>query len=381
MNEALNTLLAAGQSAWLDDMGRGLIASDELEAMIAQGLRGATSNPTIFAKAIAHGSDYDAEIAELDDVSLDTEALFWKIAIRDVRDALDLFRPVYDASGGADGFVSLEVAPRLAHDSQGTIAMAKDLWQKIDRPNLMIKIPGTVEGAAAIEDCTAAGLNINVTLVFSVGMFDVAARAYAAGLQQRLERGEAIDTISSANSLFISRIDSAVDPILEARIARGESLSDLLGEAGLAIATLCYQRYAGIFNGIGFAALRERGARAQRPLWASTGTKNPAYADLKYVEPLIAANTISTMPRATLAAFLEHGVVRPKPAGDAEAAQSIAHRFAMANISLEEVSRKLQNDGIAKFDDSFSQLLDALARKARALRSNKTPARTNERRL
>ncbi|MEO7201410.1 MAG: transaldolase [Candidatus Tumulicola sp.] len=374
MNKILRELLAAGQSAWLDDMGRGLIASGELQTMIVEGLRGATSNPTIFAKAIAHGSDYDAEIAQFDEQGLDTEALFWKVAIRDVQDALDLFRPVYEATEGTDGFVSLEVSPRLAHDSHGTIVMAKDLWQKVDRPNLMIKIPGTTAGAAAIEDCTAAGLNINVTLVFSVDTFDMAARAYVAGLQARLERGDPIDTIASANSLFVSRIDSAIDTILDAKIARGESLSALLGEAGVATARLCYQRYLDIFDGADFAALRDHGAHAQRPLWASTGTKNPAYAELKYVESLIGANTINTLPRGTLAALLDHGIVRPEAVADVREARATAQMFAEANISLEETARKLQDDGIAAFNDSFTQLLDVLAKKTQALR--RSPKRT-----
>ncbi len=375
MNETLRKLLGAGQSVWLDDMGRALITSGDFQMMIVQGLRGATSNPTIFAKAITHGSDYDAEIEELDDQAPEVEGLFWKIAIRDVQDALDLFRPVYDAANKTDGFVSLEVSPRLARDTQGTILMAKDLWQRVDRPNLMIKIPGTIEGAAAIEECTAAGLNVNVTLVFSVEMYDMAARAYVAGLQKRLERDDAIDTISSANSLFVSRIDTAIDPILKSRIARGEPLEGLLGKAGLANVKLCYQRYLDIFTGADFATLRAHGARVQRPLWASTGTKNPTYEDLKYVEPAIGTNTINTMPRATLSALLDHGIVTPQTVvEDVQAARAVVEDLAKAGISLKETARELQDDGIAAFDNSFVRLLDALKEKAQTLRStNRIP--------
>lgn len=375
MNQTLRKLLDAGQSVWLDDMGRALITSGEFQSMIAQGIRGATSNPTIFAKAITHGSDYDAEIAEFGDQGLDGEALFWKIAIHDVQDALDLFRPIYDASSGTDGFVSLEVSPRLAHDTQGSILMAKDLWQKVDRPNLMIKIPGTIEGVGAIDECTAAGLNINVTLVFSVEMYDMAARAYVAGLQKRRERGESISTISSANSLFVSRIDTAIDRILESKIAHGERLFRLLGNAGIANVKLCYQRYLDIFEGTAFGSLQTYGARVQRPLWASTGTKNPAYVDLKYVESLIGANTINTMPRPTLDALLDHGIIRQETVlEDVEAAQAAVDDLAKAGISLKETARALQDDGIAAFDDSFAQLLDALAKKAQALRTTKRAA-------
>lgn len=375
MNQILRKLLNAGQSVWLDDMGRALITSGDFQSMVVQGLRGATSNPTIFAKAITRSSDYDAQIAEFDNQGLDNQALFWKIAIRDVQDALDLFRPIYDATGGSDGFVSLEVSPRLAHDTQGSIRMAKDLWQKVDRPNLMIKIPGTIEGIGAIDECTAAGLNINVTLVFSVEMYDMAARAYVTGLQKRLERGDSIGAISSANSLFVSRIDTAIDGILESKIASGELLSRLLGKAGIATVKLCYQRYLDIFQGTAFGSLHAYGARLQRPLWASTGTKNPAYADLKYVEPVIGANTINTMPRPTLNALLDHGIIRQETVlEDVDAARAAVEDLAKAGISLEEAARALQDDGIAAFDDSFARLLDALAKKAQALRTTKRAA-------
>lgn len=336
--------------------------------MIEQGVRGVTSNPTIFGKAIAHGSDYDEDIRSLGMTQPDAEALFWNLAIFDIQDALDLFRPLYDATVGGDGFVSLEVSPRLAHDTRATVAMAHDLWKRVDRPNAMIKIPATPEGILAIEECTAAGININVTLVFSVEMYERAARAYVRGLKRRLVAGKPIDAIASANSLFISRIDTVVDALLDERVAHGEPLSHLRGKTGLSIVKMAYQRFLAVFEAPEFAQIAQRGGGVQRPLWASTATKDPTYPDLKYVEAIIGQHTINTMPPATLHAFLDHVTIkRDTVVTSVDDAENTLDALAKVGISLAEVTRKLQADGIEKFCESFASLLDAIARKQRAV--------------
>src|SRR5579864_551596 len=256
MHPTVQALLAAGQSVWLDTLNRDLIASGRLAKLIEQGLGGVTSNPTIFEKAIVSAEAYDQQLRSLATTESDPEKLFWDVAIADLVDALDLFRNVYEARGSADGFVSLEVSPLLAHETQATIALAKELWRRIDRPNLMVKIPGTPEGIPAIEECVAAGININVTLVFSVEVFEQAARAYIRGLQRRIKEGQDIDTLASANSVFISRIDTAVDALLEEKISAGRPLDHLLGQAGLATAKLAYRKFEDLFHGPEFDALR-----------------------------------------------------------------------------------------------------------------------------
>lgn len=373
MERQLEQLLEAGQSVWLDNLSRALIRSGELRKMIDQGLRGVTSNPTIFGKAIASGNDYDEQLSSLAGKEHDVEKIFWDFAIQDIEDALDLFRRDYDATGGADGFVSLEVSPLLAHDAQATIAMAEDLWQRIDRPNLMIKIPATPEGIPAIEECTAAGININVTLVFSLEMYEQAARAYIAGLQRRLDLGLRIEKIASANSLFISRADTAVDKLLQEKVDQGRLLQYLLGKAGIANAKLVYQKYLELFHGAKFDSLRSEGGRAQRPLWASTGPKNPRYPDLMYVEPLIGKDTINTMPPDTLKALLDHGTISPNTVLDGvNDAVATLEMVEQAGISFAAVTRRLQDEGVAKFSESFTALLKAISVKCDAMSNQPT---------
>lgn len=369
MSNQLQQLLAAGQSVWLDNLRRSMFASGELQDLIDKGLRGMTSNPTIFEKAIGSGDDYDAQLKELLPQGKDADALFWELAVTDIRSACDAFRPVYDGSGGNDGFVSLEVSPLLAHDADGTIAMAKDLWKRVDRPNLMVKIPGTDEGVAAIEACIYEGININVTLIFAIEYYERTARAYANGIARRIAEGKPVDRIRSVNSVFVSRIDSAVDKILEARIAAGEAtLTPLLGKIGTANLKLTYQRFKEIFLGESFAAARAAGAAVQRPLWASTSTKNPAYPDLMYVETVVGPDTVNTMPPNTLAALLDHGtVVADTVETDLDEARGIAAGLADAGISLDDVTDKLQRDGVASFSDSFAQLLGAIVAKTKRL--------------
>lgn len=369
MSNQLQQLLDAGQSVWLDNLRRGMFASGELQGLIDKGLRGMTSNPTIFEKAIGSGDDYDAQLKSLLPQGKDADALFWDLAVTDIQSACDIFRPVYDGSGGNDGFVSLEVSPLLAHDTDGTVAMAKDLWKRVDRPNLMVKIPGTDEGIPAIEACIYEGININVTLIFAVDYYAKTAQAYIDGIDRRIAEGKPVDRIRSVNSVFVSRIDSAVDKILEARIAGGEAtLTPLLGKIGTANLKLTYQKFKELFKGEAFAKARAAGAAVQRPLWASTSTKNPAYPDLMYVETVIGPETVNTMPPNTLQALLEHGtVVADTVESDLLGAEAIAKGLGDAGVRLDDVTDKLQSDGVASFSDSFAQLLGAIVAKAKHL--------------
>ncbi|HEY4433725.1 MAG TPA: transaldolase, partial [Candidatus Cybelea sp.] len=287
MKNQIQQLLDDGQSVWLDNLRRSMFASGELKRLIDQGLRGMTSNPTIFEKAIGAGNDYDEQLGALIGSEKNADALFWDLAIQDIQAASDAFSGVHESSGGNDGFVSLEVSPLLANDTTGTIAMVEELWKRVDRPNVMIKIPGTRAGIPAIEESIYRGYNINVTLIFSIEMYEKAAMAYVKGLQRRAIEGKPVDRIRSVNSVFVSRIDTAVDKLLQDRIAKGEKLDNLLGKTGVANLKLTYQQFKEIFSGEEFAPLRAKGAAPQRPLWASTSTKNPHYPDLMYVESVV----------------------------------------------------------------------------------------------
>jgi transaldolase/glucose-6-phosphate isomerase len=363
MGSQLHELTAAGQSIWLDNIRRDMFATGELQRLIDLGVRGMTSNPTIFEKAIGTGNDYDAQLRSLAGSGLDANGLFEALAIQDIRNALDLFRPLYDA-GGTDGFVSLEVSPLLASDTASTLAAAKRLWAAVDRPNLMIKIPGTPQGLPAVTEAIAAGINVNVTLIFSIENYEAVAEAYIAGLERRLERGESLDRIASVASVFVSRIDTAVDKLLADRLAKGEAVSGLLGKAGVANLKLTYERYRAIFGTPRFAALAAAGAHPQRALWASTGTKNPAYSDLLYVENVVAPNTVNTLPPATLDALVGHGRIRPNSIDeDLAGARATLAGLAAAHISLDEVTQRLQDDGVTSFADSYNTLLAAIESK------------------
>ena len=374
MADQLRDLANAGQSIWLDNIRRSMFASGELQRLIDLGLRGMTSNPTIFEKAIGSGSDYDEQLRGLVDEH-DPTAVFEALAIHDIRSACDLFRGVWDQTGGLDGYVSLEVSPTLANDTQGTIAAAQRLWNTVDRPNVMIKIPGTVAGIPAIKASIAAGININVTLLFSVDRYEASANAYIEGLEERAARGESIDRIASVASVFVSRIDSAVDKQLQAKIDRGESLQPLLGKAAIASTKLTYQRFLKLFGGGRFAALKAKGAHVQRPLWASTSTKNPAYPDLMYVDSLVGKDTVNTVPPNTLEALLEHGVVRPDTVLEGvDRAHAEIEALAKAQISLYDITETLVADGVKSFADSFNAMLAAITGKLDTLRAG-TPDR------
>lgn len=370
MENQIQQLAAAGQSVWLDNLRRSMFASGELKRLIDQGLRGMTSNPTIFEKAIGAGNDYDEQLSKLVGSEKNADALFWDLAVADIQSACDAFAPVFKESGGNDGFVSLEVSPLLANDTAGTIAMAESLWKRVNRPNLMVKIPGTKEGIPAIEESIYRGYNINVTLVFSVEAYERAARAYIKGLQRRMAEGKPIDTIRSVNSVFVSRIDSDVDKLLQERIGKGEKLEHLLGKTGIAGLKLTYQKFKEIFEGDEFAPLRAKGAAVQRPLWASTSTKNPNYPDLMYVESVVGPDTINTMPPSTLDALLDHGKVVPDTVeANLDDARNVMRALQDAKISLFDVTQQLQVEGVKLFSDSFAALLGAIVYKQKQLQS------------
>jgi transaldolase / glucose-6-phosphate isomerase len=370
MKNTIQQLLDAGQSVWLDNLRRSMFASGELQRLIDQGLRGMTSNPTIFEKAIGAGNDYDEQLAKLIGTERSADALFWDVAIQDIQSACDAFRPVYDSSGGNDGFVSLEVSPLLANDTAGTIAMVEELWGRVNRPNVMIKIPGTKEGLPAIEESIYRGYNVNVTLIFSVEMYEKAARAYIKGLQRRAGEGKPIDKIRSVNSVFVSRIDTVVDKMLQNCIAKGDKLDHLLGKAGIANLKLTYQKFKELFESDDFAPLKAGGAAPQRPLWASTSTKNPHYPDLMYVETVVGPDTVNTMPSPTLEALLDHGKVVPDTVeSDLGEAADVMRGLQDAKISLFEVTSELQIEGVKLFSDSFAALLGAIVYKQKLLAS------------
>ncbi len=371
MTNQLQRLAEVGQSVWIDNLRRNMFASGELERLIDMGLRGMTSNPSIFEKAIGTGNDYDEQLRSLIGTEKNAEALFWDLAIEDIRNACDAFNPVFMAQGGHDGFVSLEVSPLLARDTNGTIAMAKNLWARVDRPNLMVKIPGTPEGVPAIEECTFAGLNINVPLIFSVDAYEKAARAYVRGIERRIEKKLPVDRIASVNSVFVSRIDTAVDKLLQARIDKGErNLAGLLGKAGIAGLKLTYQRYREIFHGDAFERCRQAGAAVQRPLWASTSTKNPNYDDLMYVERVVARETVNTMPDSTIDALLDHGRITADTIDeDAAGAKDTLRALHDANVSMFDVTHHLQVDGVKLFSDAYAALLGAIVYKQKQLAS------------
>lgn len=371
MNTA-QQLHTAGQSIWYDNIERRLLNNGELAGMIARGeIRGVTSNPTIFMNAITKSHDYDSGLVPLAKAGKTAEEIFWDLAIEDIQAAADLFRPLYEDSKRGDGYVSLEVNPYLANDTAVTLSEAKRLWKRVDRPNLMVKIPATLEGLPAIKEAIAAGVNVNVTLIFSRERYWAVMDAFINGLEARLAAGLPIDTIASVASFFVSRVDTKVDGQLNGMIDRGgahaEKAAAVLGQAAIANARLAYNDYKVIFNSERFARLAAHGARAQRPLWASTGTKNPAYRDVVYVEELVGENTVNTVPPATLAAFLDHGVVRAGSLEEClpEAYQTFAQLEALGVI-MSDVTRELEVEGVKSFASAWGALLQAMETSRRA---------------
>jgi transaldolase len=354
----LKELLKQGQSIWLDYIQGGLIQSGDLERLVEENeVRGVTSNPTIFEKAIAGSTDYDDALRTMleKDPQIEPGKLFERLAIENIRAASDILRTVYDETEGADGFVSIEVSPCLAHDTAGTVDEAKRLRAEVDRPNVMIKVPATPEGIPAIEALVADGVNVNITLMFSMKHYEAVARAYVRGL----ERCSNPRQVSSVASFFVSRVDTVVDSALE-KLGTEEAKA-LLGKIGIANCKVVYQRFREIFHGKGLATLRRRGARVQRPLWASTGTKNSAYSDVLYVENLIGPETVNTLPPATLNAFRRHGRVKGFTVEEGlKTAESDLCRLKDLGIDLDAITEKLQADGVSAFAASFNQLLAAV---------------------
>ena len=351
-----------GQAIWLDYIDRSLFVSGELQRLIEDGIRGVTSNPTIFQRAISDSPDYVDELTEATRLSSTAEDTYELIVVDDICSALDVLYPVYQETEGLDGYVSLEVDPSLANDTERTVAEAKRLFEQIDRPNLLIKVPATPPGIPAIEQLISEGINVNVTLIFSQDHYKAAARAYIRGLERRVERGEDIAGLASVASLFISRMDTAVDAMLE---DKGET--DLQGKIGIANAKLVYQHFLDIFDGERWEALAAQGARVQRPLWASTSTKNPAYPDTMYVERLIGPHTVNTMPPRTLEAFRDHGMVAATVRNGLHMAKDHLARLDALGIDIDAVAEKLQEEGVKKFVDSFEGLLETIEEERKKL--------------
>ncbi len=374
MSETLNSIQELGrlgQSVWYDNMYRSLITSGELARLVEMGVNGLTSNPTIFQKAISSGSEYDDSLVKHASRGLNPEQLFEALATEDIRAAADILRPVYERSGGSDGFASLEVSPRLAHDTDGTIEAALRLFGALDRPNVMIKVPATPEGIPAIRALIGKGVNVNVTLIFSLDMYTRVREAYVRGLEDLERAGGDLSAVSSVASFFVSRVDTAVDGLIE---DRDGALETLMGRAAVANAKIAYQDFKKTFSTDRFGALARKGARVQKPLWASTSTKNPLYSDVMYVETLIGADTVNTMPDATLEAFLDHGRASDSIERDVEESRDVICQLEKADISMDAVTTNLMHEGVKAFADSFELLLgDIEAKRERLMASAAAP--------
>lgn len=367
VDNPLKQLSHLGQSVWLDYIRRSLMTSGDLKRLVDQdGLAGMTSNPAIFEKALSSGEEYSDLLASLrNGKNLDSKGIYEALAIRDIQDAADVLRPVYDATRTRDGYVSLEVAPTLAHDTAGSLAEARRLWAAVNRPNLMIKIPGTPEGLPAIETLLAEGINVNITLLFSQEVYEQVAKAYIRALEKRAAAGQNIAHIASVASFFVSRIDTAVDAIIDQKLKTANEeqknvLESLLSKVAIANAKLAYQRYQRLFHGPAWDALAAKGAQTQRVLWASTSTKNPKLRDVLYVEELIGRDTVNTIPPATHDAFRDHGEVRNSLTEDVDGARVVMERLASAGISIEQVTDDLTAQGVKLFEDAFTKLLAAI---------------------
>lgn len=354
-----------GQSIWQDYISRSMITSGELKNLMERdGIGGVTSNPSIFEKAIAGSRDYDASIRAMALEGKSVAEIYQGLTVEDIQNSADVFRPLYDSCGGKDGFVSLEVNPHLAHDTEGTVQEAKRLWAALDRPNVLIKVPATREGLDAIRRLIGEGISVNVTLLFGLPRYREVVAAYLAGLEDRLKQGKPIDRISSVASFFLSRIDVLVDPMLEEKSRKGGAeakiANDLHGEAAIASAKEAYQIYKEIFAGERFAGLSGKGAQTQRVLWASTSTKNPAYSDVKYVEALIGPETINTMPQETINAYRDHGRPDGRLEEGLEKARRVLEKLAEIDIDIDEVTQQLEDEGVEKFNKPYDSLMETL---------------------
>ena len=364
----LKRLGELGQSVWYDYIRRDLYTGPQLQKLISEdGLKGMTSNPTIFQNAIAKSDLYDEDIRSA--AGKPAAAIFEQLAVTDVRAAADQFRPVFDAADGGDGFVSIEVGPHEARDTQDTIAEARRLWKACGRANVMVKIPGTAEGVPAIRQCLSEGININVTLLFGVPRYREIMDAYLSALEERVKKGEAIDRLRSVASFFVSRVDTNVDAKLDALIARGNAeAKSIRAKMGIANARVAYEAFEEVFGGPRFAALKAKGAKVQRPLWASTSTKDKTLPDIYYVEALIAPDSVDTVPPETFEAYRDHGDPKVRIHDDLPAAHAAFDTLAKVGIDFDAVTRELENEGVKKFSDSYDSLMQAIATKEKSMR-------------
>lgn len=355
-----------GQSIWLDNIRRQFLESGGLTDLVAKGVRGVTSNPSIFEKAIAGSDDYDEQLQDLVDADKSIDEIYDALVIKDIQHAADILRPLYDESNGGDGFISLEVSPTLAHDTDGTIADAQRYFKAVDRPNVMIKVPATPAGIPAIRTLIGEGININVTLIFSIGQYEAVAKAFIDGLQTLADNGGDVSKVASVASFFVSRVDAAVDSALEA-----VGNIDLQGKIAIANSKLAYVLYKELFSGDQWDALAQKGAVAQRVLWASTSTKNPSYPDTLYVDSLIGAHTVNTVPPATLDALLDHATAATTLEDGIDEAQSQFDALSALGIDLDAITQDLQDVGVEKFADSFKSLMASIAEKRDHILSKK----------
>ena len=358
-------LHSLGQSIWYDNIERKLLENGELAGLIKRGdIRGVTSNPSIFNKAIGKTNDYNDVLKSLAHDGMSAEEIFYELAVEDIRSAADLFRDLYDQTGGADGFVSLEVSPTLAHDAEKTALEVKRLWDWVNRPNLMVKIPATIEGLSAIRKSIAAGINVNVTLIFSLVRYAAVIDAFMSGLEDRLAAGQPVDSIASVASFFVSRVDTKVDKQLEEVVKNGgadaSKANRLLGKAAIANARLAYELFLETVNSDRFKKIEREGGQKQRPLWASTSTKNPAYRDVVYVEELIGPHTVNTMPPQTLDAFRDHGESAVTITRDTKLAHQEIADIEALGIAMSTVTKELEDEGVKAFADAFEDLLKTI---------------------
>jgi transaldolase len=370
---SLHQLIQCGQSYWLDNLTREMIQNGALKRRVTEeGLRGVTSNPAIFNKSIMKSKDYDAQLRELARGEASVSEIYDQLVIKDIQDACDILKPVFDTSDGVDGFVSLEVSPYLAHETQGTMQEARRLFKRVNRPNVFIKIPGTKAGLPAIEQMLYEGVHVNITLLFSVERYEHVVEAYVTALERRKAENRPLQSVTSVASFFLSRIDVLVDQLLLHRIPPGDDNNkparSLLGKVAIANAKLAYQSFKKLFSGDRWKRLEDQGARVQRPLWASTSTKNPQYSDVCYVEPIIGPNTVNTMPEETIAAFAEHGKAKENSVeGGIDEANHVMTELQRLGIDFGCVAWQLENEGVQKFIDPFAELMQAIAEKRQRL--------------
>jgi transaldolase len=362
-----------GQSPWLDNIRRGMLTNGEMQRYIDAGIVGVTANPTIFEKAIAGSNDYDEAIDAMVREGKDVDQIYEGVAIKDIQDACDLFRATYERTGHCDGRVSLEVLPELANDTAGTIAQAAEYWQRVGRPNLLVKIPATAEGVPAIEESIYDGVSINVTLIFGLERYRDVMNAYLHGLERRVAEGQPINEIFSVASFFVSRVDTLIDKQLQDKLksatddAQRGAIKAVLGKAGIANAKLAYAEFQRVFSGPRWDALKAKGANVQRPLWASTSTKNPDYPDTLYVDALIGPDTVDTLPPQTIAAFMDHGTLARTLDANLDEAHEVMRRLAVVGIDMDQVTEQLEIEGVQSFSDSFTKLRESIAGKRDAL--------------